>query len=94
MNQNDYKKLSTETSPTHICNFFPSAALTYLKAKKMESFLHTVAQRIWDEHQHDIEHITVVFNNRRAGLFLKKELRTFGDKPFFLPDIIGVGIFN
>ena len=90
MNQNDYKKLSTETSPTHICNFFPSAALTYLKAKKMESFLHTVAQRIWDEHQHDIEHITVVFNNRRAGLFLKKELRTFGDKPFFLPDIIGI----
>lgn len=56
----------------------------------MDSFLHTVARRIWDEHQHDIDRITVVFNNRRAGLFLKKELRTFGDKPFFLPDIIGI----
>ena len=56
----------------------------------MEKFLHTVAQRIWSEHQHDIDKVMVVFNNRRAGLFLKKEMRTLGDKPFFLPQIVGI----
>lgn len=56
----------------------------------MESFLHSVAQRIWAEHQHDIEHVTVVFNNRRAGLFLRKELETMSDRPFFLPTVIGI----
>ena len=60
------------------------------KTDTMEPFLQSVAQRIWAEHKHDIERVVVVFNNRRAGLFLVKQLRELGDKPFFLPEIIGI----
>ena len=60
------------------------------KTDTMEPFLQNVAQRIWAEHKHDIERVIVVFNNRRAGLFLVKQLRELGDKPFFLPEIIGI----
>ena len=56
----------------------------------MQSFLHSVAQRIWNEHRQDLDRVLVVFNNRRAGLFLQKEMLTLDDKPFFLPQIIGI----
>ena len=56
----------------------------------METFLHSVAQRIWDEHRQDIDRIVVVFNNRRAGLFLQNQILTLSDKPFFMPRIIGI----
>ena len=56
----------------------------------MEPFLHSVAHRIWDEHRQDLDRILVVFNNRRAGLFLQKQMLALSDKPFFLPRIVGI----
>ena len=56
----------------------------------MQTFLRQVAQRIWAEHQHDMDRVLVVFNNRRAGLFLRKQMETLSEKPFFLPKIIGI----
>lgn len=56
----------------------------------MQPFLHSVAHRIWDEHQNDIDRVLVVFNNRRAGLFLQQQMLSLSDKPFFLPRIIGI----
>ena len=56
----------------------------------MEPFLHSVAHRIWDEHRQDLDRILVVFINRRAGLFLQKQMLALSDKPFFLPRIVGI----
>lgn len=56
----------------------------------METFLHSVAQRIFHEHASDMERVLVVFNNRRAGLFLRRELQHVDTRPFFLPRIVGI----
>ncbi len=56
----------------------------------MESFLYNVAQRIWNENHDKMENILVVFNNRRAGLFLQRQFQNIDSKPFFLPRIIGI----
>ena len=59
----------------------------------MDTFLRTVALRIRHEHPNDMEKVLVVFNNRRAGLFLKHEMQHLGGRPFFLPHIIGIDQF-
>ena len=56
----------------------------------MESFLYTVAKRIVEEHGDDMLNTTVVFNNRRAGLFLRKAIAQVSDKTSFLPKTIGM----
>ena len=56
----------------------------------METFLASVAHHIWNHHQGKMEDVTVVFNNRRAGLFLQEELCHISDKTCFLPRIIGI----
>lgn len=56
----------------------------------MEPFLHKVASQLWKNYPHKLEQVLVVFNNRRAGLFLQQELQKMDSKPFFLPRIIGI----
>ena len=55
-----------------------------------DSFLAAVARQIMNDHPNSCDNVLVVFNNRRAGLFLQRELQLLGDKPFFLPRIIGI----
>lgn len=54
------------------------------------TFLSSVASQIFSSHPDSLADVLVVFNNRRAGLFLQRELLKLGDKPFFLPRIIGI----
>jgi len=56
----------------------------------MNTFLHEVADRIWNEQQGQMERTIVVFNNRRAGLFFQKALQSKSSKPFFMPRIMGI----
>lgn len=56
----------------------------------MEPFLKQVAERLIKEHPEDLSGVTVVFNNRRSGLFLRKHLATIKQKSFFLPKTIGI----
>lgn len=56
----------------------------------MESFLKQVAKQLIDEHPEDLSKVTVVFNNRRSGLFLQKHLAKLKQKAFFLPKTIGI----
>lgn len=56
----------------------------------MESFLYTVAEKILNRNPEDLERVVVVFNNRRAGLFLSNEMARIKQKSFFLPKIIGI----
>lgn len=55
----------------------------------METFLAEVAQRLMTEHPDDLDNVTVVFNNRRSGLFLRRQLASIERRPHFLPKIIG-----
>lgn len=56
----------------------------------METFLTEVARRLVAEHPHDLDQVTVVFNNQRSGLFLRRQFASMEGKPFFLPRIIGI----
>ena len=55
----------------------------------METFLAEVARALRAEHPDDLDRVTVVFNNRRSGLFLRRHFARMADKPFFLPRIVG-----
>lgn len=54
------------------------------------SFLAKVAHQIFNEHRDNLDKVLIVFNNRRAGLFLQRELQKLDSRPFFLPRIIGI----
>ena len=56
----------------------------------METFLAEIAQRLRNEHPEDLDRVTVIFNNRRSGLFLRRQFASMEDQPFFLPRIIGI----
>lgn len=56
----------------------------------MTPFLQSVAKQIYSDHYSHLHEITVIFNNRRAGLFLQEEFKKNSDNPFFLPEIIGI----
>ena len=56
----------------------------------METFLAEVAQRLRAEHPNDLYQATVIFNNRRSGLFLRRQFASMEEQPFFLPQIIGI----
>lgn len=56
----------------------------------MKSFLHEVTQRLFQEYGHDLSSVTVVFNNRRSGLFFKKQLLKLGGSSFFMPRYMGI----
>lgn len=65
----------------------------------MESFLSSVAKRILAAHPDSFDDVTIVFNNRRAGLFLSKEIEKLktaqlsaSGSPitYIMPRIIGI----
>lgn len=56
----------------------------------METFLTEVARQLVAEHPNDLDQVTVVFNNRRSGLFLRRQFASMKGKPFFLPRIISM----
>lgn len=55
----------------------------------METFLAEVANILLSEHPDNLDQVTVIFNNRRSGLFLRRQLASIKSAPFFLPQIIG-----
>lgn len=56
----------------------------------METFLSEVARRLYAEHPDSLDNVTVVFNNRRSGLFLRRQFAAMEEKAFLLPRIIGI----
>lgn len=56
----------------------------------MESFLKEIAAKLRENHPDDLDQVTVVFNNRRSGLFLRRQFAQMGEQPFFLPQIMGM----
>ena len=56
----------------------------------METFLEEIARTLKKEHPNDLDQVTVVFNNRRSGLFLSRQFAQMSEQPTFLPRIIGI----
>ena len=56
----------------------------------METYLSEVARRLYAEHPDNLDNVTVVFNNRRSGLFLRRQFAAMEEKAFLLPRIIGM----
>lgn len=54
----------------------------------MPSFLHLLACDLIQKYNGDFENLTVIFPNKRAGLFLADELSRLLDKPVWMPEII------
>lgn len=59
----------------------------------MNSFLSQVADHLLSNHEADLGECTVVFPNRRAGLFLKKHLSQKVDKPVWSPATLSLEDF-
>ena len=58
----------------------------------MVPFLTEVAQHLLNKFGNDLDKVTVVFNNRRSGLFLRHRFLELSDKPLFLPRTIGMDV--
>lgn len=56
----------------------------------MNTFLNRVATHILSLHQHELDRLTIVFPNRRAGLYLRKELALQAAKTIWLPKILSI----
>ena len=56
----------------------------------MESFLSEIAHILQKEYPDSLDQVTVVFNNRRSGLFLRQQFLKQAEKPLFLPRTIGM----
>ena len=61
--------------------------------KQHSSFLQEVAQNIYTKYGNDLQHIQLVFPNRRAGLFFRKHLSQLIDKPIWSPQILSIEDF-
>lgn len=65
----------------------------------MDSFLYTVATRLLEAHPDNFDGVTVVFNNRRAGLFLNREITKLKNEQlgqsstpstYIMPRVVGI----
>jgi len=59
----------------------------------MESFLHLLAKDLVRKRGSQFEHLTIIFPNKRAGLFLSKALSQLIDRPVWMPRILTLGEF-
>lgn len=56
----------------------------------MQGKLHAIAETFVREVGNDLQHYTFVFPNHRAGLFFRKYLGQYIDKPMFAPHIMSI----
>jgi ATP-dependent helicase/nuclease subunit B len=56
----------------------------------METFTGFVARHLLSEHGSELDRMTVVFPNRRAGLYLRQELAAKAGKTIWMPQILSI----
>lgn len=59
----------------------------------MKPFLEQLAEQLFEKHGHDFQDVTIVFPNRRAGLFFRKYLSKHLEKPVWAPQILNIDEF-
>lgn len=61
--------------------------------KQYNSFLQEIAEKIYSQYGNDLQHIQLVFPNRRAGLFFRQYLSQLIDKPIWSPQLLSIEEF-
>ncbi|MTI33401.1 PD-(D/E)XK nuclease family protein [Xanthovirga aplysinae] len=56
----------------------------------MKPFLQTLAEKLFYKHGAKLQEVTVIFPNRRAGLFFRKYLSQLIDRPIWAPEILSI----
>ena len=56
----------------------------------MTSFIQLVAKDLITKYQCNLKDLTVIFPNKRAGLFLAEALSELVDKPTWMPEIFTI----
>ena len=59
----------------------------------MRTFLELVAKDMLERYGEDLEGVTVLFPNKRAGLFLAEALGRLVKRPVWMPEILTLGEF-
>jgi hypothetical protein len=59
----------------------------------MSSFVNEIAVHIFEKYSADFKNLIVIFPNRRASLFLRKELANLIDEPIWMPEILSLEDF-
>lgn len=57
----------------------------------MKTFLQILAQEMMTKYEGRFEEVTVIFPNKRAGLFLAEELAKLIDRPVWMPEMVTLG---
>ncbi len=55
---------------------------------RMKTFLQEIAQELIDQHPNDLGDVTVIFPNRRAGLYFRDAIKEHIDQPPWSPTIL------
>lgn len=58
-----------------------------------QSFLKSLAKKCYEEYGQNTDQLTIVFPNRRAGLFFRKHLSKLTTKPIWSPQIVSLEDF-
>ena len=64
-----------------------------MKDNSADKFLHRVATDLLDRFGNDLQHVAIVFNNKRPQLFLKKYLAEISGKPIWSPHFFTIQQF-
>jgi len=64
-----------------------------MKNNSSNKFLHRVATDLLDRFGNDLQHVAIVFNNKRPQLFLKKYLAEISGKPIWSPHFFTIQQF-
>ena len=56
----------------------------------MNTFLHLVAEKLYERWGSNLSHVTVVFPGKRAGLFLSQELAALTQQPMWAPHYLSI----
>ena len=59
----------------------------------MKPFLVHLSEQLFEKYGHDFHNVTIVFPNRRAGLFFRKHLSKYLLKPVWAPQILNIDEF-
>ena len=59
----------------------------------MNSFLHLLAKDLIQKYGHNFDNLSILFPNKRAGLFLAQELAQLIDRPVWMPEILTLSEF-
>ncbi|WP_291404128.1 PD-(D/E)XK nuclease family protein [Daejeonella sp.] len=64
-----------------------------MNSKSTDKFLHRLALDLLDRFGNDLQHVAIVFNNKRPQLFLKKYLAEISGKPIWSPHFFTIQQF-